>query len=127
MPKTQICYVDYAPSGTAQKSYFKASATKYTTTNQKDTGIFPATDANASNTPLYDTAELMRVGYLDIINVYYKSGEGETAKRGSYRVYCNPNKKQSLLATYQGATPGTINGKTIIGASAAIRRQKLTA
>ncbi|MEM1167857.1 MAG: hypothetical protein AAGJ08_01875 [Cyanobacteria bacterium P01_H01_bin.35] len=127
MAATQICYVEYSPSGTPQKSYFKASATKYTEGNKADTGITPATGANSSNTPLYDTAELMRVGYLDVINVYHTTGTGDTARRGSYRLYCDPSKKQSLLAKYQGATPGTINGKTITGASAAIRRQKLTA
>ncbi|MGD1712893.1 hypothetical protein [Dapis sp. BLCC M172] len=127
MAATQICYVEYAPSGTPQKSHFKASATKYTSENKGETGITPATDANSSNTPLYDTAELMRVGYLDVINVYYTTGAGDTARRGSYRMFCDPTKKQALLAKYQGATPGTINGKTITGASAAIRRQKLTA
>lgn len=127
MASTQICYTTYTPNGGEVKSYFKASATKYTDSNKADTGIIPATGTNSNNTPLYDTAELMRVGYLDVINVYYSNGNGPTARKGTYRVFCDPTKKQALLAKYQGSNPGTINGKTIVGASAAIRRQKLSA
>ena len=123
MARTQICYVEYAPTGTPTKCYFKASAMLYTDENKTDTGITPVSDTVAGNVPLYDTAELMRVGYLERVNVQYKTGAGETAKRGTHRLFCDPSKKQSFMSKCKGENPGTIGGKPITGATAAIMNQ----
>jgi hypothetical protein len=110
--------------GGAQKAYFKASSVLYTDGNKADTGINPEPTINAAATPLYDTAELMRSGKLERINVYWKTGDGSTASRGSYRMFVKAELKQALLGKYQNpSTAGNINGKAVSSASSATGRQ----
>lgn len=117
---THIVKITTNPAGQAgNPKFFRASNTLYTTTNSADTGIEPDTTANAKNTPLYDTGELMRAGWLDRINVYVQL---TTSRRGTYRVFCTPTKRASLLAKFNGGSAGTLNGKQVIGASSGVRR-----
>lgn len=122
MAKTKLVYITYAPtSGVAGSKYFLASDTLYTATNAADTGITPAPEGTKrGRTPLYDTGELMKSGYLDRISVTIAGGTGKPPTQ--VRMFVTPDKRQGLIDKFNGSSAGTVNGKAVLGASAGTRR-----
>lgn len=114
--KTQICKIKV---GENPIRMFKASKVMYTTESGTVLGVTPVTDANAATTPLYDTAELMRVGELLRISVRVSLGSG---KVGSYDVFCARDMIDDALTAYN--TDGkTLNGNPVLSAS--VRRRSV--
>lgn len=114
--KTQICRIKI---GTNDARLFKASKVMYDTSSAAIVGVEPVTDANAATTPLYDTAELMRVGELLRISVRVRLG---TNKTGAYDIFCARDKLDDALTEYN--TEGKmLNGNAVLSAS--VRRRSV--
>lgn len=114
--KTQICSIKV---GTNDKRMFKASKVMYDAGSAAIVGVTPETDANSATSPLYDTAELMRVGELLRISVRVQLAAGKT---GAYDIFCARDKLDEALTAYNGEGK-TLNGNVVLSAS--VRRRSV--
>lgn len=117
---TALLSIDYDLGNFPGAKYFRGSSTLYTgLTNDTGITVVAPGSVTASNTPLLDTGELMRCGYLERINVYVRVG---TNRQTTYRMFVIPTRKTALIQKFNGASPGTVNGKAVLGASSGVRR-----
>lgn len=112
--RTQICRVGDAATG----KFFKGSATAYTADNATVTGITPEGSSDFASTPFYDTAELIRVGILQRLNIRCRTGGGKVV---TYGILVEQSKAKAAIDHYN--TDGkTLNGNTVLSASFGRRR-----
>lgn len=102
-----------APTGT-DVGVFRASKGLYTGLGA-ELGIEAIAAGAAKITPTYAIGELLKVGWLQAVNVYFKNGANKT---GLATVYCASSKVDAFIAKCRNDPSGlTINGKEIVSAS----------
>lgn len=101
-------------NGATIEAAFKASKALYTELGSK-VGIVAVPADSAKSTPTYSIGELLKVGWLVPINVYFRKS---TNKIGVINVYCAPDVAEAFLATCrEEPSTVTVNGMVVTSAS----------
>jgi hypothetical protein len=102
-----------APTGT-DVAVFRASKGLYEKLGT-ELGVEAIQAGTEKITPTYAIGELLKVGWLQAVNVYYQKSTNKVALTS---VYCAPSKVDAFIAKCRTDDSGlVINGKAIVSAS----------